>query len=184
MDAFSVDLTQDDKDQLKRIVREAIAAGLDGDMGWLPPERAAPRLRHNFGAFVTLNLDGMLRGCIGHLTADAPLWRTIAEMARAAAFQDPRFEPVDRSEAVRLEVEISVLGPITPCPDPELVEIGRHGLLVARGGKQGLLLPQVPVEWGWNRRTFLEQTCRKAGIAPDAWTKPDTRLFWFEAAVF
>ena len=83
-----------------------------------------------------------------------------------------------------MAIEISILSPLTPCPDPALVEVGRHGLLIRRGGHSGLLLPQVPVEWGWNRETFLDQTCVKAGLPPGTWKRPDASLYWFEAEVF
>ena len=83
-----------------------------------------------------------------------------------------------------LEYEISILSPIDVCPDPEKVEVGRHGLIMSRDGRSGLLLPQVPVEWGWDRETFLSQTCLKAGLDPDAWKEPGTTILWFEAVVF
>jgi len=137
-----------------------------------------------FGAFVTLTIAGGLRGCIGHIIGDRPLWETIASMAVSAAFEDPRFPPLTSHEFDEVEVEISILGPVTPCPDPELVEVGRHGLIMVQGHRQGLLLPQVPVEWRWDKYTFLAQTCRKAGLEPDAWRSSRTHIYWFEAEVF
>jgi AmmeMemoRadiSam system protein A len=110
------------------------------------------------------------------------LYRTIAETAVAAAFYDSRFYPVTAAEAPRLKVEISVLSPLFPIA-PEEIEIGRHGLVVARGRQRGLLLPQVPVEHGWGRLKFLEQTCGKAGLPPDAW-QHGAKLEAFVAEVF
>ena len=183
MDAFRFVLTDQEKDYLKDLVRLRIAARLAGRKANLP-EPPSELLREPHGAFVTLTLRGRLRGCIGHIVGDAPLFETIGEMAQAAAFGDPRFPPLSREEFEQVAVEISVLSPLTPCPDPALVTVGRHGLLVRRGGRSGLLLPQVPVEWGWDRETFLDQTCRKAGMEPGCWRDPATTLFWFEAEVF
>ncbi len=183
MDAFHVSLTQEEKDYLKDLVRLRIAARLSGREAAVP-QPPTEALRQPFGVFVTLTKGGRLRGCIGHLVGDRPLWENVSEMAEAAAFGDPRFPPLSRQEFSDVAVEISILGPIVPCPDPELVTIGRHGLLVRRGGRSGLLLPQVPLEWGWDRLTFLDQTCRKAGMEPGCWQDPQTTLYWFEAEVF
>jgi uncharacterized protein len=183
MDVFRFSLSQDEKDYLKNLVRLRIAARLAGKRAELP-EPPTDRLRERFGAFVTLTLRGRLRGCIGHIVGDMPLYETIGEMAEAAAFGDPRFSPLTAREFVDVVIEISILSPLTPCPDPNLVEVGRHGLLLRRGAHSGLLLPQVPVEWSWDRETFLDQTCVKAGMRPGCWKLPDTTLFWFEAEVF
>lgn len=183
MDAFHFALTGEEKEYLKNLVRLRIAARLAGKAGTVP-EPPSEVLRERYGAFVTLTLRGRLRGCIGHIVGDQPLLETIATMAEAAAFGDPRFPPLSREEFEAIAVEISVLSPLTPCPDPALVEVGRHGLLVRRGGRSGLLLPQVPVEWGWNREMFLDQTCHKAGMEAGCWKDPATTLFWFEAEVF
>jgi len=110
------------------------------------------------------------------------VYRTVAETARAAAFEDTRFHPVTPEEAPELEVHLSVLSPLRPIA-PAQVEVGRHGLLVSMGARRGLLLPQVPVEYGWDRNTFLEQTCRKAGLPLDSWQHGAT-LEAFTAEVF
>ena len=102
-------------------------------------------------------------------------------MARAAAFEDPRFPPLNESEFEEIEIEISILSPIDVCKDVEQITIGRHGLIMQRGMQSGLLLPQVAVDWKWNREQFLAQTCQKAGMEPDAWKDPATNIFWFEA---
>lgn len=153
-----------------------------------PPAPPPGVLHRSLGAFVTFKKNGHLRGCIGSLLGDGPLYLTVARMARAAAFEDPRFPPVTAAEVPELELDISVLGPLTRCPDPSLVRVGRHGLLVRQGFRSGVLLPQVPVEWGWDRETFLAQTCHKAGLPPDvwrdAWKDGRTELYWFEAEVF
>lgn len=183
MDAFHFALTQVEKDYLKDLVRLRIAAKL-ADRRDATPEPPTETLRQHFGAFVTLTLRGRLRGCIGHIVGDKPLFRTIGEMAEAAAFGDPRFPPLSQREFADIAIEISILSPLAPCPDPALVEVGRHGLLMRRGGRSGLLLPQVPVEWGWDRETFLRQTCHKAGMEDGCWQDPDTDIYWFEAEVF
>ena len=133
-------------------------------------------------AFVTLTKDGRLRGCIGFTEAVAPLYRVVQECAVAAATEDPRFPPVSPRELPSLRIEISVLTPLFPI-GPGEVEVGRHGLMVTQGRKRGLLLPQVPVEWGWDRETFLDQTCVKAGLAPSAW-RHEATLQGFTAEVF
>ncbi|MFP5238664.1 MAG: AmmeMemoRadiSam system protein A [Acidobacteriota bacterium] len=184
MEPFHFTLSTVEKNALKHLVREAIAAKLNAQACWTPPQPPTERLKEPFGAFVCLSIAGGLRGCIGHIMADKPLWETIGCMAVSAAFEDPRFPPLSKSEFDEVEVEISILGPVAPCPDPELVEVGRHGLIMVQGHRQGLLLPQVPVDWNWDKYTFLAQTCRKAGLAPDAWRSPDTHIYWFEAEVF
>jgi len=184
MDAFSFSLTPREKDYLKDVVRQSIASGLRKDAGWLPPEPPTALLREAHGAFVSLKLHGDLRGCIGRIVDEQPLFQTIAHMAQAAAFEDPRFPPLTEAEFAALEVEISILGPITRCHDPAAIEVGRHGLIMRQGMRQGLLLPQVPVEWCWDRETFLAHTCQKACLSPNAWTHPDTEIYCFEAEVF
>ncbi len=122
------------------------------------------------GAFTTLHLHGELRGCVGYPSPMYSLYRTIAETAVAAAFHDLRFSPVTGEDAPRLQIEISVLSPMQPIL-PEQIEVGRHGLVITYATRRGLLLPQVPIEHGWDRLTFLEQTCIKSGSPPDAWQR-------------
>ncbi len=136
------------------------------------------------GAFVSLHTaSGDLRGCIGTILPVGPLDETVSRMAVAAAVEDPRFLPVTLPELVNLVIEISALTVPEPA-DPERVEVGRHGLIVTRGPRKGLLLPQVATEWGWDRVEFLDQTCRKAGLPAGAWREPGTRIEWFEAEVW
>lgn len=154
-------------------------------LGQSPPEPPAgdPVLDTKAGAFVTLRQKGRLRGCIGHIMGLKPLGLTVVEMAAAAATQDPRFRPVRPEELGELELEISVLTPLTPCA-PEQVRVGTDGLLIQLRGRSGLLLPQVPLELGWDREQFLEGLCQKAGLPPKAWRDPQTRLYRFQAVVF
>ena len=133
---------------------------------------------------MTLTGGGALRGCIGHIISDEPLIKLIPEMAIAAATQDPRFPAVTAEEIDLLELEISVLTRPAPVAGLNTIEVGRHGLIARQGGKTGLLLPQVPVDQGWNRRQFVAYTCMKAGLAPDAWRDPKTQFESFEAHVF
>jgi AmmeMemoRadiSam system protein B/AmmeMemoRadiSam system protein A len=136
------------------------------------------------GAFVTLTIDGNLRGCIGYIKAVKPLCETIAEMAVQAAFNDPRFPALRRAEFDKIEIEISVLTPMSLIESPDDVVVGRDGLYIIRGYNSGLLLPQVPVENNWDREKFLDQTCIKAGLAPGTWKKSGTQIFKFQADIF
>jgi hypothetical protein len=170
-----------DRRALLAIARDAIVARLAG-RPYRPPSPGGV-LGEPRGAFVTLRRrDGELRGCIGRMVSDEPLALTVAAMAGAAATEDGRFEPVTAAELPSLVVEISVLGPMRPIR-PEDVEVGVHGLLVRRGPRHGVLLPQVPLEHGWDRETFLAQTCRKAGLPADAWRHADCEWLAFTAAV-
>ena len=142
-------------------------------------------LRHPAGAFVTLRTKGGdLRGCIGSIRAVEPLCRAVASSAISAAFRDPRFFPVRADEMTTLELEISVMGPIEQVKNIEDIEVGRDGLIVSRGRYAGLLLPQVASEYGWDRQTFLDQTCIKAGLEPGVWRSDQTRIEKFAAEVF
>ena len=135
-------------------------------------------------AFVTLHVDGALRGCIGTLERRRSLWSVVGEMAAAAATRDPRFPPIDVTDLQAMTVEISVLSPDVVIDHPEEIEIGRHGLDVRRDGARGLLLPQVAVEHGFDREKFLAATCRKAGLPANAWHDDETEIRVFEAEVF
>jgi AmmeMemoRadiSam system protein A len=134
------------------------------------------------GAFTTLHLHGKLRGCIGYVIATSPLYEAVIDTAAAAAFEDPRFDPVREAEAPDLQIEISVLSPMSAIA-PEDVVVGKHGLMVFQYGRRGLLLPQVPLEWGWDREAFLSQTCHKAGLPLNAWKRGAT-IEAFTAEVF
>ena len=141
-------------------------------------------LKTKRGAFVTLNKRGDLRGCIGRIVGDTPLYETVAEYAIHAAVEDPRFPAVKYDELKDIEIEISVLTPFTEVKNLDEIEVGKHGLMIRRGFNSGLLLPQVPVEWGWDKKTFLEHTCRKAGLPVDAYKDRNATLYRFSAIVF
>jgi AmmeMemoRadiSam system protein A len=170
----------DERTLLLRLAHDSIAAALNQrELSLTPPSvhLAEPR-----GAFTTLYYRGGLRGCVGFVLPVTPLYRTIAETACGAAFDDSRFSPVTRDEFLELQVSLSILS----APQPILadqIEIGRHGLLISLGHYRGLLLPQVPVEHGWDRIQFLEQTCRKAGLPLNAW-QTGAKLDAFTAEVF
>ncbi|MFZ0687159.1 MAG: AmmeMemoRadiSam system protein A [Terriglobales bacterium] len=148
----------------------------------LEAQPSSPQLSEPRGVFTTLYLNHQLRGCVGYAVAVVPLYRAVAETACAAAFEDSRFVQVTKEEAPQLEVSLSVLSHLFAIR-PEAVEVGRHGLVVSQGTRRGLLLPQVPAEHGWDRETFLEQTCRKAGLPVDAWRK-GASIEAFTAEVF
>jgi AmmeMemoRadiSam system protein A len=131
-------------------------------------------------------LDGTTAGMAERKAAEVAedIARTVEEMAAAAAFQDPRFPPLRKEELKDLRVEVSVLTPLRRVNDVGEIEVGTHGLYIRRGGRGGLLLPQVATEWRWDRDTFLKETCRKAGLAPEAWKDPETEIYVFSADVF
>jgi AmmeMemoRadiSam system protein A len=159
-------------------VRAAAAGGPPGETGTLHGRLAVPQ-----GAFVTLKVGGRLRGCIGIVEATEPLGAAVRHCAMAAATEDPRFAPVGTDELEALEIEVSVLAEPRPVRDVVDIVVGRDGLIVSSGQRRGLLLPQVAVEHAWSSEQFLEQTCRKAGIEPDAW-RHGARIETFTAQVF
>lgn len=165
---------------LLRLAHDSILSALEQRALSLEPP--SPHLAQPRGGFTSLYLRGDLRGCVGYVLPASSVYRTVAETARAAAFEDTRFSPVKIEEARVLEIELSILSPPEPIA-PEALEIGLHGLLISLGGRRGLLLPQVAVEHHWDRTTFLEQTCRKAGLPPDAW-KVGAKIEAFRAEVF
>jgi AmmeMemoRadiSam system protein A len=176
-------LTALERETLLRVARESIAGHFRGARAVTPGGTGA--LGEARGAFVTLHRreDGELRGCIGMMRSDRPLVETVARMAVAAATEDRRFLPVRAGELPALSIEISALGPLGPIR-PEDVEVGRHGLMIGHGDKRGVLLPQVPLEHGWDRETFLDHTCLKAGLPEGTWRQPDVELLAFTAEVF
>ena len=136
------------------------------------------------GAFVCLKTKGELKGCIGHIRGQMPLDETVKQMALEAAFHDPRFLPVDESEWMDTDIEISVLTPMKRISDIDEIKVGVHGIYVEKGVDSGLLLPQVATEYGWDRQVFLEYACIKAGLPRDAWKSKETRIYIFSADVF
>ncbi|HEY0142606.1 MAG TPA: AmmeMemoRadiSam system protein A [Thermoanaerobaculia bacterium] len=178
-------LTTPQRNLLLRIARESIEAVLDGQRPSLPPpDQLEAELTRPSGCFVSLHAEGDLRGCIGSIQPVAPLFEAVSASAVNAAFRDPRFHPLRKDELPRIELEISVMSPIVPVADVAEIEVGRDGLIIRRGNAAGLLLPQVATQYGWDRETFLRQTCVKAGLSGDAWRAPGTRIERFSAEVF
>jgi len=176
------ELTDNEKQKLLDIARTSIKTYLE--TGHEAEFEIDGKLAENGAAFVTLTKDGHLRGCIGHIMAVAPLYQTVATCAVQAAVADRRFPPVSAPELKQLHLEISVLTPMQTISSQDEIEVGRDGLMIVRGNHRGLLLPQVASDYGWNRTQFLEQTCRKAGLAADAYQAPDAVVYRFQALVF
>jgi len=176
-------LTQEEKDHLKEIARLSIRSRLEHN-----PEPVlgidSETLRTNCGAFVTLKIGEELRGCIGLIAAMKPLYESVIEMAQAAAFDDPRFGPLTKSEFDKIGIEISVLSPLKVIESLDEIEVGKHGIIIRRGYHSGLLLPQVATEYNWDRETFLRHTCLKAGLPYDAYLDPKSEIQIFTAEVF
>jgi AmmeMemoRadiSam system protein A len=179
-------VNSEEKSILLSDARESIKAELEGRK---PSYKEAPKtsesaLNKPCGAFVTLHKGGNLRGCIGRMTANLPLLETVRLMAREAAFGDPRFPPLRPEELEKCHIEISALSPMEICHDAGKIEVGVHGLYLRRGTRSGVLLPQVPVEQGWNLDQYLEYICIKAGLPQHSWKEPDAELLTFTAIVF
>jgi len=176
-------LSEQDKNALHHIVRTVIENKARGKS--VPEFKIESSiLKENRGAFVTINKKGQLRGCIGYIEGHGPLHQTVQEMAEAAAFRDPRFSPVKEKELPELEIEISVLTPLKKIADVNEIQVGKHGIYIKKGWLSGLLLPQVATEYGWERQTFLEHTCQKAGLPSNAWKEKDTEIYIFSADIF
>src|SRR3954469_9622536 len=175
------DLDDADRAGLLALARATIEARLGVALVAEPAPR--PVFERPGGAFVTVSVGGELHGCVGLPESRDPLATVVRYCARAAAFRDPRFPPVTPADLPRLSLEISVLTPFEPVTDPSAIEIGRHGLVVEQGPARGLLLPQVATEHAWTREQFLDHTCIKAGLLPDAWRR-GAALYSFEAVVF
>ena len=172
--------------------RGSIVSSFSGQE-YVPPSDVIKSFSWNAGAFVTLSIDGILRGCIGYVAPIYPLFETVVKAAKHAAFEDPRFPPLDKDELSRIKIEITILMP------PELVsagdenkdqktilsriEVGKHGLIISNGSRSGLLLPQVASEWGWDAIEFIENTCMKAGLPINAWLQARTKIERFEGII-
>ncbi|MCL2230199.1 MAG: AmmeMemoRadiSam system protein A [Treponema sp.] len=175
-------ITEAEQKILLSQARESIAAELDGRKPSY--SGSGENLGTPCGAFVTLHIGSNLRGCIGRMSANLALVETIRLMAKEAAFGDPRFPALKKEELDRVSIEISALSPMTPCPDPRQVKVGVHGLLLTGRGRSGVLLPQVPVEQGWDLDEYLDYICVKAGLPQGSYDAPDTQLYTFTAVVF
>ena len=178
-------ISQAGEQELLRIAREAVVAAARGEP---PPDCSTelPELHRPLGAFVTLHKQGQLRGCIGRFTPDGPVCEVVAEMARAAALNDPRFSPLTEPELPDIDIEISVLSPMEKTDDPLSLELGVHGVYIKRGLHSGTFLPQVATEHGMTKEQFLSSCCaHKAGLPPDAWQNdPQTEVYLYTAQVF
>jgi AmmeMemoRadiSam system protein A len=175
-------LTGKEKAELLRIAKDTVEGFVR--TGRAPEIKVdGPGLSVSRGAFVTLKEDGQLRGCIGSFFSEGPLYQTVRSMAVEAASRDYRFQPVRKDELPKIKLEISVLSPLRRAASVEDIQVGRHGIYIVKGGSSGVLLPQVAVEYGWDRDTFLMETCRKAGLPPDAW-KQGADIYVFTADVF
>jgi len=178
-----MELTEKEKVFLLDIAKNAIAAKINHrEMPEIKIDSDNLKLKR--GAFVTLKKQGHLRGCIGYIKAFKPLWETVQEMAIAAAFHDPRFPSLKPEEVNQLTLEISVLSPFKRVKDVKEIEVGKHGLYIVNGLRSGLLLPQVAIEYGWDRETFLKETCYKAGLPLNAWMDEETEIYIFSADYF
>ncbi len=179
--------SESDRALLLRIAREAIAVHLnprfDSQFQSAISNSQPAILARPAGAFVTLHKGGDLRGCIGHLEPTEPLGQVVPRIAIAASSADPRFPPLSANELHDVHLEISLLGPLIPITGPQDIVVGRDGLVVEKGWRRGLLLPQVATEWQWDAETFLDHTCRKAGLPADAW-RHGAAMWRFEAEVF
>ncbi|MGC9157790.1 MAG: AmmeMemoRadiSam system protein B [Terracidiphilus sp.] len=177
-------LSAEEKRELLALARKSVETAVLSHAVYEPPAGSIPALHQERGAFVTLKENGALRGCIGYTSAAEPLYLTVRDTATLAALRDPRFPPVTAAELPRLEYEISVLSPLRRVLDIGQIRVGEDGLLVKNGDREGLLLPQVPVEQKWDRQSFVEQTCVKAHLSPGCWKDEDTDIFRFTAVVF
>ncbi len=175
-------LTGSEKAMLLETARESITSQLEQREGSYP--LPGKKLKTPLGAFVTLHLHGNLRGCIGHIIPVYPLFTGIRYLARESAFRDPRFPALTLSELPETDIEISVLSPMERISTVDVIQVGTHGILLQKGGRSGVLLPQVPVEQGWNLQDFLTNTCYKAGLRGDCWKDKDTSIEIFSALVF
>lgn len=179
-------LASSEKNTLLVVARKAIESELERREFLIDSNsfEITEALRTNAGGFVTLKENGRLRGCVGFVEGIGTLFETIAEAAVSAACRDSRFPPVSLSELASIHIEISVLTPMKNVISASEIEIGRHGLFIRSGFRHGLLLPQVATEHGWDRTTFLEQTCIKAGISRNAWKQGGCEIKLFSACIF
>ncbi len=175
-------LSPQDRITLLELARNTLAAHLaDRPLPDLA-DVGGPMSEHR-GAFVTLTIDDQLRGCIGYVEGVQPLWKTVRDNAISAAVRDPRFPPLTAAELPLAAIELSILSPLERIDDPLEVQVGVNGLLVECGVRRGLLLPQVAARYGWDAATFLDHTCRKAGLEPGCWRSPDAVVYVFTAEI-
>ncbi len=177
------ELTAKEKTCLLGIARQAIISWVRSGTDYIEP-REEKVLNVRSGCFVTIKQNGQLRGCIGNFQSEQPLFKEVAEMAKASATKDPRFYPMKEADLDNFTIEISVLSPLHKIDDIEEIIIGKHGIYLEKGYYRGVLLPQVATEHGWDRTTFLKQTCIKAGLSTESWALEDTEIYIFSAQIF
>ena len=174
-------LTENEKQILLVTARESIRSHLEKRRGIYP--EVTGKIMTALGSFVTIHINGNLRGCIGHILPVKALVEDIKTLARESAFHDPRFPALIQEELELIDIEISVLSPLE-LSSPDKVIVGKHGIIMKNAYNSGVLLPQVPIEQGWNREEFLTHTCYKAGMNGDCWKDPGTQIEIFTAVVF
>ncbi len=178
-------ISQNEKRILLKFARESIISNLESNKEKTDETSEIPEvMKLERGLFVTLRKDNNLRGCIGHIIPMGTLCEEIPKIAVMAAQEDPRFPSVVLSEVEDLTLEITILSPMLKISNPNMVKPGKHGLLIKNGFYQGLLLPQVAIDYNWNREEFLSQTCLKAGLHSDAWKDDETEISVFTAEYF
>lgn len=179
-----IELNHEQKIKLLKLARKTIADSLNRSFDMNEQDFSEVIFGEKCGAFVTLHIKGNLRGCIGYIEGVKNIPETVKDMALSSAFRDPRFMPLSKDEYNNIDIEISVLSPIEKVNDISEIVVGRDGLIITKGYNRGLLLPQVPVEQGWDRDTFLTHTCYKAGLPGDSWKKGGVLIEKFSAQVF
>jgi AmmeMemoRadiSam system protein A len=177
------ELNTHEQQTLLAIARQAIVHGVQTGQEYIEP-REEKALNQRNGCFVTIKQNGQLRGCIGNFQSELPLFKEVAQMAQASATKDPRFYPLKEIDLDNFKLEISVLSPLQKLEDIEEIEVGKHGIYIEKSFYRGVLLPQVALEHNWDRLTFLQQTCLKAGLPTDAWKADDADIYVFSAQVF
>ena len=175
-------LSKTEAAELLKIARHAITQQIMGGTYNLEP-RKEKTLNIHSGCFVTIKQNGHLRGCIGNFQSQQPLFKEIATMAVAAASQDPRFPPMNRNELDNFNLEITILSPLEKIDNTDQIEVGTHGIYIIKGFNRGVLLPQVATEYGWDKKTFLQQTCAKAGLPENSWQHPDVEIYIFSGQI-
>jgi AmmeMemoRadiSam system protein A len=178
-------VTAEEQQKLLRWARQTIECAVRGDTQTdIADAELTGGVLAPHGAFVTIKKRGELRGCIGKMDFERPLWVNVIEAAIASALDDPRFPPVQFDELLEVRLEISVLEPPIELVAPEMFDALKHGIIIEKGVRHALLLPKVAQEYGWDARKTLETVCWKAGLSPDAWREPDARLKVFTAFDF
>lgn len=176
-------LLKEEKFFLLKLARKVLEDFFENKKENYIPPKEFKNLWEKRGAFVTLFKNKELRGCVGILEALYPLYEVVKEMALSSAFKDPRFPPLEAKELPLVEIEISVLSSLKKASIEE-IEVGKHGVYLVKGFNRGVLLPQVPVEYGWDKETFLKQLCLKAGLSSDCYKDPEVEVYLFTAEIF